>query len=112
MLIHRSTCSVLWEISIFRGNQQCWKKGLRIKDFPELDPSDWWELDDRTSLARRCKIYYPDFLPVLDGDRLIDIVPIGKVSSQSNIQPIHSVPYGRREETDDEQQTDSKWNPL
>ena len=77
MLIHRSSCGVLWEISVFKGNQQSWKRGLRLEDFSDLDPAEWWEVDDRTSLARRCRIYYPNFQPVADGDRLIDIVPAG-----------------------------------
>ena len=53
MLIHKATLGVLWEVSSFRKDQQCWRRGLRLKDFPDLDPLEWWEVDDRTSLARR-----------------------------------------------------------
>ena len=44
---------------------------------------EWWEVDDRTSLARRCRMYYPDFLPVSDGDRLINIIPAGQFCPQT-----------------------------
>ena len=83
MLIHKATPGVLWEVSSFRKDQQCWRRGLRLKDFPDLDPLEWWEVDDRTSLARRCRMYYPDFLPVSDGDRLINIVPAGQFCPQT-----------------------------
>ena len=83
MLIHKASLGVLWEVSSFRGKQQCWRRGLRPKDFPDLDPSEWWEVDDRTSLARRCRMYYPDFLPVSDGDRLINIIPAGQFCPQT-----------------------------
>ena len=83
MLIHKATLGVLWEVSSFRKDRQCWRRGLRLKDFPDLDPLEWWEVDDRTSLARRCRMYYPDFLPVSDGDRLINIIPAGQFCPQT-----------------------------
>ena len=83
MLIHKVTLGVLWEVSSFPKDQQCWRRGLRLKDFPDLDPLEWWEVDDRTSLARRCRMYYPDFLPVSDGDRLINIIPAGQFCPQT-----------------------------
>ena len=83
MLIHKATLGVLWEVSSFQKDQQCWRRGLRLKDFPDLDPLEWWEVDDRTSLARRCRMYYPDFLPVSDGDRLINIIPVGQFCPQT-----------------------------
>ena len=83
MLIHKATLGVLWEVSSFRKDQEGWRGGLRVKEFPDRDPLEWWEVDDRTSLARRCRMYYPDFLPVSDGDRLINIVPAGQFCPQT-----------------------------
>ena len=88
MLIHRASRGVLWEISTFQGNRQCWRRGLRLRDFPELDPKEWWELDDRTALARRCRIFYPNFLPITKGGRLVNIKPTGPCHGSDDIDTI------------------------
>ena len=98
MLIHRASRGVLWEISTFQGNRQCWRRGLRLRDFPELDPKEWWELDDRTALARRCRIFYPNFLPITKGGRLVNIKPTGPgYDGLDDIHTTDSAPDGARE---------------
>ena len=97
MLTHRAPGGVLWEISSSGDGRQCWRRGLRLVDFPELDPKEWWELDDQTALARRCRIFYPNFLPITKGGRLVNIKPTGPCYSLDDIQITDSAPDEARE---------------
>lgn len=74
MLIHKTSHGVLFEIATLNDNEDIeYRRNLRLEDFPNLNPSEWWELQDNSILGKMACRYYPEFDVVeLDG-QLCDI---------------------------------------
>lgn len=65
MLVHKKTMGVLdylW-YGEYRtdpgGVRMPLERPARLKDLPELDPADWWEVPAGGPLAKKIRLYYP-----------------------------------------------------
>ena len=65
MLVHKKTMGVLdylWSGEYRTGPggvRMPLERPARLKDLPELDPEDWWEVPEGSALARKIKLHYP-----------------------------------------------------
>lgn len=65
MLVHKKTMGVLdylWSGEYRTGPggvRMPLERPARLKDLPELDPADWWEVPSGSPLAKKIRQYYP-----------------------------------------------------
>lgn len=75
MLVHKASKGVLAEITV-SGHGGVWirKVNLKLSMFPELNPSDWFEVPDHSALGKKCKMYYPYMVMIVKEGKLVDVV--------------------------------------
>ena len=65
MLVHKRTMGVLEYL--WAGEHRAGPDGVLVpvekpvslKDLPELNPEDWWEVPSGSALAKKIRLYYP-----------------------------------------------------
>ncbi len=80
MIVHKQTMGAL--DGMWSGEYRTGPRGISeplirsvwLKDLPELDPTDWWEVHDKR-LANKVRTHYPWIVPVVDEDgELADVI--------------------------------------
>lgn len=72
MLIHKATMGVL--TYVWNANGTALTKASFAK-CPDLKEEEWWEVRADTTVGRIALRYYPNIVPVVQGGKLIDVIP-------------------------------------
>lgn len=111
MLVHKETLGVVqwcWDgesYIVFDGKPRPKMEQVTLRNRPELDPEEWWEIPNDTPLARRIALFYPFFDPVVVDGELVNIAPwpawkqYGEEEPQPEPQiavPVRQGKYNRR----------------
>lgn len=77
MLVHKRTLGVLHSIGIYDIGKKIVipRTPLYLKDFPDFNPEEWWEIRDSSYLGNKILNCYPFFIPVEKNGRLVNVKP-------------------------------------